>query len=674
MIPIPLEERVNQSALIIEGEVISQKSFWDARHDNIYTSNIIKVYKIFKGELKERELELITEGGTVGLQMHVYSTSLKLSVSQQGTFFLKDQQAISNTPNKSIRSTKAYGSQQGMIAYDIRNNRAADAFNSFSSIESLYNAITNHTKLQYRTLNQNEKLEQAQLVRTQKEGTQFAPAITSFSPTVTSAGTRTILTINGSGFGNSQGEGFVEFLNADDGGKTFTKPYPREYISWSNTQIRLYLPSSGQDQGTPGSGIFRVTANDGTSTASPSPIIIEFVHSSVSVSNVPVNKNRTFSPTMIDRDGTGGYTIQYAPSMVNRVTAQYGFQRAVTSWICSTGVNWKIGEPVSQETTADDDKNTVRFASGSDVGDRVLARTLSRYVGFRCDGDTLFFLDEFDIEINSGINWQYGPGPPGQGQFDFETVMLHELGHAHQLGHVIRPREALMHFSVESNRTFRDLSPADMEGGNFVMNLSTSRNACNEPPMIPIPQSECNIFANIINQELRALTSNTIEIRWSSTEEDGVDYYVVQRSANGIDYTDIGTVDAKGDNTDYIFEDKEPLPLRSYYRIAAVYTNNSTRFSTRLAYTDPEALNRVLVGPNPVDGTGKTNIIYLTETTMTVSYQLYDINGKLVMENSMSFNESLTRTPIDLSRLASGIYLLKWTVRGTSGTEKIIKH
>lgn len=674
MIPIPIEERIKQASLIIEGEVISRNSFWDENRENIYTSNVIKVYKIFKGELKEQQVEVITEGGAVGLDRHTYSSSLKLSTGQQGIFFLQDQKAVINSPAKSIRSTKPYGSQQGLITYDVRHNKAADAFNSFNTIESVYKTITNYTKTSFRAVGLNEKLQQASVIQSQKQDAQFAPVITSFSPVITSAGTRTVLTIKGTGFGSTRGSGFVEFKNADDGGKTYTKPFPREYLSWSDTEIRLYLPSQGQDQGTPGSGTFRVTANDGASILSPTPITIEYAYSNVVLGgSVSVGKNRTFAPRLMASNNTGGYTIQYAPSMQNRVEAQYGFQRAVASWICNTGVNWTIGEGTDLETTADDDRSTVRFASASDVGDKVLARTISRYVGYRCGTDTLFFLDEFDMEINSSINWQYGPGPPVNRQYDFETVMLHELGHAHQLGHIIRPREAVMHYSVEFDRAYRDLSPADIEGGRFIMARSITANACNESPIVPIPQRECNIFANIINQQAEFLQNNTIQVKWSSTDETSVVRYIVQRSANGVNYTDLATVSPTGSNSSYTYLDTDPLPLRSYYRIKVVYSNETTRFSARATATDPESLNRVIIGPNPVNKDGSTSIFYLTGTSVRLSYQLYDITGKVLQEGTVTFNDVTAEKALDLSKLAGGVYLLRWTVKGTSGTEKILK-
>jgi hypothetical protein len=53
-LPGSLTERIQQAQLIAEGKVLSQYSFWDEAHHNIYTSNLVKVFRYFKGELVGR--------------------------------------------------------------------------------------------------------------------------------------------------------------------------------------------------------------------------------------------------------------------------------------------------------------------------------------------------------------------------------------------------------------------------------------------------------------------------------------------------------------------------------------------------------------------------------------------------------------------------------------------
>ncbi|GAB3824398.1 hypothetical protein GCM10028895_32690 [Pontibacter rugosus] len=484
MVPLTLKERVQASDVVVEGEVIAQESFWDTKHQNIYTSSTIKVYKSFKGDAQQAQLEVITEGGTVGFQKHVFSTALQLRPGQHGVFFLTKQKLLERTPASTGLSTTPYGSQQGLIRYDITNRTARSVFDSYDSIQQLYESIAKETGQNAQTITENLKLANRPAVEKsqQSQNAPLAPVISSFSPTVASGGTRTLLTINGSGFGNRRGNGFVEFQNADDGGQTNVKPLPYEYISWSNTRIELYIPSITLDEGTAGSGPIRVTANDGTVAISPQPIVLEFAYSNVSFNN------RTFQPSLINQNGTGGYTIHFSESMNNRQAAKDGFIRAMNSWIAVSEVNWQIGENTSIEKAVEDETTVVRFAPGSTVGEGVLARTISRYNGCPTSNDTLFFLSEFDMEINSNINWQYGPAGPGARQFDFETVMLHELGHAHQLSHVNLER-AVMLYAIESAQLFRTLSSLDIEGANVVMANVIGANPCRIQPMIPKPAS-----------------------------------------------------------------------------------------------------------------------------------------------------------------------------------------
>lgn len=685
LIPIPLEERIAQSPLIVEGEVISQKSFWDANRENIYTSNIIKVYKVFKGELQEQTLEVITEGGTVGLSRHVWSSSLKLSEGQQGIFFLLNQQDVKYTPNAGARSTKAYGSEQGMISYDISQNKATDAFNSYSSIEELYSRIATQTKIKYRVITKNKELLRATTTKSQKQSNALAPVITSFSPKVASAGTGSVLTINGTGFGATRGDGFVEFKNADDGGQTYIKLLPSDYISWSDTQIKVYVPGTSQEGSPAGTGLIRVTANGGEKYTSAEQIVIPFVYSNVEYDGGETQGGVKYAagiskPLLQDKNNLGGYTIQYAPSMLERDAAVDGFQRAVTSWICATGVNWEVGEPAPSEKTADDDRNVIAFAAASTVGARTLARTVSRYEGYLCGNNAVtFYLKEFDMEINASIAWEYGPGFPGENSklYDFETVMLHELGHAHQLGHVILPRLAVMHYSVEFERTYRVLSTADVEGGEFIMDRSTNPSVCSMiDPMEEIPENACRIFPNVAGLFPTFNAEGTaVEIKWVSTQEEGISLYVVERSPNGIDFEEIGTVAPTGSNSIYTFIDTDPLPFKSYYRIKVIYTGSTQvpRYSTRRSVVNPADVNKIVITPNPVADDGKATIYFLTNTSTRVNLFLYDSSGRLVYQEEVVFDEANSDVEIDMRKLAGGLYILRWSHPRASGTEKILK-
>ncbi|AKD02726.1 IPT/TIG domain-containing protein [Pontibacter korlensis] len=685
MVPLTLEERVQQAEMVIEGEVVRQESFWDARQENIYTSNIIKVYKLFKGEVQTELVEIVTEGGAIGLKKHVFSTALKLRQGQQGIFFLKRQQLVQRTPGKTALSTRAYGSQQGFVQYDVKNRTARGVFENYANVQELYDAVTKKTGKKFRTVTENQKLKVSAVQESQKQNQSapLAPVITSFSPAVASAGTGRILTINGTGFGNTRGEGHVEFRNADDGGQTWVRPLPTEYISWTNTRITMYIPSVMQDEGTAGSGPIRVTTNDGSSFASVTPITLQFAYSNVEFDD------KSFKPILTEQDNAGGYTILFAQSMDNRLPAKEGFRRAVNTWVCVSEINWKLGGSTTINAAADDGSSVIRFASQSTVGESVLARTISRYEGCASSSDTLFWVTEFDMEINEQIDWQYGPGGPSSQQFDFETVMLHELGHAHQLGHVNLPR-AVMYYAIEYARLERDLSSLDIEGAELVMAHSLEQGEtldeflCRDMPgpIEPSQSSECNLAPEVLTLEAEFTTSNAVLVSWTTRNEQDIDNFIVQRSSDGVNWSDVGTVESEGPSNggelQYTFTDLDPLRNQSYYRLEVVYQNGESSFSPRVVVLNPADIRVLRYFPNPVSGQGSQNgsqltLYYLVNRGATMQAQLYNAKGQIVKEYELNFSTGVSSYTLDLSSLAAGIYFLKWQESNQSGTEKILK-
>ncbi|TPE45461.1 IPT/TIG domain-containing protein [Pontibacter mangrovi] len=680
MIPIPLQERVQQAAYVVEGEVVRQESFWDARHENIYTSNIIKVYKSFKGEVQAEEIEVITEGGTVGLQKHVFSTALKLRPGQQGMFFLAQQQLVQRSPGNMPLSARAYGSEQGFVQYDTQRKTAHGVFDTYPSVQELYNRVTERTGRKFRVVAANQKLQATAVQEGQKreQGVAAVPLITSFTPTTGSAGTGAILTINGTGFGSSRGNGSVEFLNADDGGQTYIKPLASEYISWSDRRITMYIPSVSEDEGTPGAGPIRVTNDSGESTISATSLQITYAYSNIGF------EGEAFKPILTGPNGEGGYSILFAESMDDRLAAKEGFRRAVNSWVCVSGINWVLGGPTSIDASKEDKASVIRFASQSVVGESVLARTISRYQGCGNETDTIFWVTEFDMEINNAIQWQYGPGGPNPEQFDFETVMLHELGHAHQLGHVNISR-AVMFYAIEYAQLERDLSPLDIEGANLVMANSVAQGAtlddyrCRMPePMVPSSSSECDLAPEILTLEARFSNTSTVQVNWVTRGEENIADFVVQRSHDGIEWEDVATVPAEGpgngQDLEYAYADNNPLRGQSYYRLEVVYRGGDLSYSPRVVVVNPSDLQVFRYYPNPVGGDDtQLTVSYLVSRRTTMQAKLYNTKGQLVRNYELEFSSGSSDYVLDLGDLPSGMYLLKWEESNKSGTERILR-
>jgi hypothetical protein len=487
--PIHLQERIQQSKLIVEGIVIGQRSLWDNPHHNIYTIYTVDVLSVFKGNLSDTLVYIVAPGGVVDMEMHRMTHSLELNEGKAGIFTLipTNDPVSANTP-----LYEAYAATQGFIKYEKSSREAVGVFDKYSNIETdLYGKIKAHTHSYKRnkSIPWNKVTDQSHSIRenavhhhdhndgeelhfdmnsrlmnadtlsaTNSSPISASATITSFSPTTIEAGTFTQLTINGSGFGATQGSSYVQFPNADAGGSSYITPIAAHYISWSDTKIVVEVPTQA------GTGKFKVSDGTNTVTASTSLTVdyaILNLNSSASGTNLDYRANH------INANTTGGYTFQMYTGFDANASAKADFQNLVYQWRCATGINWIFGATTTTNTTASDGLNVVRFDVGSELSAGVLGLATSRFSGCIIGANVYWYVSEVDVQVDDGTNFFYGSsGSPSASQYDFWSVMLHEMGHAHQLGHVIDATK-VMHYSLSNGAQKRTISSSELTGASW---------------------------------------------------------------------------------------------------------------------------------------------------------------------------------------------------------------
>ena len=464
LIPAPLAERVATASLIVEAGVGAQQAVSENGH--IYTISELTVYKVFQGT-EPAVLRLAEAGGTVGLRREVVSTSITLAPDQQGLFLLEPHPLLPGT-------YRLVAGPQGFVRYDLVDRTASEPFGRYASIAgTLYPAVVALAGQSSRTVRPNAALAGALPVARPTA----QPIISSFSPASLTAGTDAVLTINGSNFGATQGSGSVEFPNANSGGSSFVSANPADYalLQWSDTQIQVRVPSTNvATGGVAGTGTFRVINSGGETGTSPTALTVVYALSNLGQgANNPPNR-----PRLVNDDGQGGYTLLYSAGFAGVAGAATSFERALASWACATRLRRVVGPGAGVNTTASNSESIVRFES---LGSSTLATATSYYSGCGVSGSpTQFSLVETDYTFNdlstiAGFSWNYGTGMPSSGQFDFESVALHELGHGTQLNHIIAPT-AVMHFAISNGQSKRVLSAAsDVAAGQDVFTFSAAK-------------------------------------------------------------------------------------------------------------------------------------------------------------------------------------------------------
>ncbi len=463
---ISLKEQIDNSTLVVEGEVISKTSFWS--NNLIYTSNTVKVYKVFKGT-PVSTIEVITLGGTVDLEAMMVSSSLKLKTGTVGLFVLQSSDVVNQTTAKSpSNSYQPYSAIQGCYKYNLYDDVAINPFNKKKGISTaFYKEIISATGYNYVEVS---SFNTAELNKSLNQKSALAPSITNFSPTTATAGTKTLVTINGTGFGATKGK--VGFYEADEGGGAYINALDSQ-VTWSDTQILVQVPSGA------GTGKIRVT--DAASNPTISTTNLTVPYSELNVEYDPGSGLRAYQTQHYGQSVAGGYEWRMYTDFFNdsdKPGARLAFEKALEDWRCTTKINWTIrSTPDPTDKTEKDSKNIIRFDNNAELASGVLGTCVSYWSGQSCNGTIEWYVSELDIVFDDDTTWIVDPGTPNILGYDFQSVALHELGHGHQLGHVINTNE-VMHYNLALSEYSRVLSNDDINAGNDVQSRSVT-SVCN---------------------------------------------------------------------------------------------------------------------------------------------------------------------------------------------------
>lgn len=249
-------------------------------------------------------------------------------------------------------------------------------------------------------------------------------------------------------------------------------------------------------------------------------------------------------------------------------------------------------------------------------------------------------------------------GSSGVGSNDQYFGVFHALGSSttYQATHYYRENDAFQAGADEmgmlvysrSNNAGASWSSAgatlDQNAKTLTMTaLSTEFILGNSAVVLPI---------DLISFKATAITEELVEINWTTATEINTEYFSLQRSFDGTQWTEITRVQAAGNSTSeksYKVQDQVFSAKIVYYKIIEVDRNGiSTELSIDWVRFD-EQKNEIRIYPNPA-----TDYIFIQSNRKDEArVEIYHLDGRIIKSKQLTGSDR-----INVSELTSGIYNL----------------
>jgi len=217
-------------------------------------------------------------------------------------------------------------------------------------------------------------------------------------------------------------------------------------------------------------------------------------------------------------------------------------------------------------------------------------------------------------------------------------------------------------------QTETEISATETTTYNFVVSNNAGANASNRfkivfRPFATLPVTFIDIKA--------AVQSKQVNVKWNVGQEVNIQRYALLRSANGMEFSEIGNVDAM-QLSSYQFVDQHPEIGNNYYKVKGIGIDGSIQYSKIASVKFGTNSQMITISPNPV---GKEGIFYITgliNNGSDIQVSLFDEAGKRVYQNKVVYaNGNQIRVALPKS-INAGVYQICLNGTGLSICESLI--
>lgn len=190
------------------------------------------------------------------------------------------------------------------------------------------------------------------------------------------------------------------------------------------------------------------------------------------------------------------------------------------------------------------------------------------------------------------------------------------------------------------------------------------------------PDNGGNVVLPVVLKSFDAAVSGqTVVLKWTTTAEDNNNFFTLEHSSNGTDFTHLSRVSSKNNSagSDYSFNDTNPIDGLNYYRLSQTDKDGKTVYFevAKVQFNGSAQSIALRVFPNPV--VSQLDLTLNNTEKGQVKVSVISNDGRIVATHL--FNKGVTKwnQRIDVGRLMPGYYLIKADIGATSYNTRFIK-
>lgn len=182
-----------------------------------------------------------------------------------------------------------------------------------------------------------------------------------------------------------------------------------------------------------------------------------------------------------------------------------------------------------------------------------------------------------------------------------------------------------------------------------------------------------NLPVELTEIKTRTVDNSQVIVDWTTATETNNKLFEVERSEDGINFDQIGTVNGNGNSTtakSYSFTDSNPFSGTSYYRIKQVDYDSKFSYSEVVSARIRSKKSLLILFPNPVIFGNNVSINFRTQQDGLVQVGIYDNLGRTVFMQKFHSDNPIIQ--LDTEQLPVGIYSVKIESEGQIQSKKLV--